>query len=78
MMHGWLNFGHQMEKIHCSSNDALYHCCRKDHKDQAHSYQCQSKPIQLVIHEELQRIEDAFEKDNMPPAVVIAFVNIMK
>ena len=75
LMHEWLNVGKQKERIHGSATDALCPCCGTAHEDQDHMFQCQSEPTRDAIKTGLENMEKTFRKDNMPPAVTMAFMN---
>ena len=75
MMHNWLNVGHQKERIHGSATDVLCPCCGTEHEDQDHMFQCQSESTRRAVDTGIAAMEKAFQRDSIPPAVSMAFLN---
>ena len=78
MMHNWLNVGHQKERIHGSATDALCPCCGIKHEDQDHMFQCQSESTRKAVNTGIAAMKKALQRDNVPPAISIAFINRVK
>ena len=78
MMHHWLPIGHQTERVTGIHSDGTCPCCGKAHEDQDHLFTCQHHAVKEARSEAADSAETHLLGQNLPPAVVIAFMNVVQ
>ena len=74
MMHLWLNIGKQKARITRRAADAACPCCGHELGDQTHLYTCKHDKMVATVAGSIAKTEKALASENMPPGIVIAFV----
>ena len=77
-MHHWLPIGHQKKRITGIHSSSTCPCCGSSHEDQDHLFACQHCEVKEARREAADSIEACLINQNMPPAVIVAFMNAIR